>query len=118
MSDVWTKICSFDINAEFVTVGEGAAAAVINKELVETLLLKKLQEIQPGRYIVRNTYWGKVKTTIRFAKHNPCLKQWKFSAATEEMESGKATFELHENEGVCTHESPAFARALPPKGIY
>lgn len=117
MPEKWIKLSSYEITSDFVAINS-EGVAVINKEHVENLLLKKLETFLPGRYIVRDSYWGKSKSTIRFAKHNPCARQWKFTTASEMLHQGKASFDLYRNDGVCTHEEPAFARPLPIKGLW
>lgn len=114
----WNKLGICTINGNLATCNEDGTI-ISDKALVETLLLKELIERFPGRYIVRGSYFGKEKTSIRFVKHHPCQEQWKFSAKTKMLLSGRAAFDLHQTEAKCDHDLESdIARPRPLKSTY
>lgn len=116
MSDTWNKLGSCNIEGKLAVQNQDNTITC-DKPLVELLLLKKLEEIVPGRYIVRGTYWGK-KTTIRFARHYPCEQQWKFSTKTSDLLAGSTSFDIHETEAKCSHTADSvIARPRPLKSM-
>lgn len=115
-ADAWITLGSCTIKGNLAVLTNGDI--ICEKELVESLLLKELTDQIPGRYIVRNSHWGKQKTTIRFAKHNPCQQQWRFSTMTEKLLAATTDFDFHESKAKCDHTQSDIARARPLKSMY
>lgn len=117
-NDLWTKLSSAEV---VVDKSDG-----INRKLqMQKLLLDKLTEVEPGRYILRHTRVGVKSSTLRYTKcdNKDCPRKYKIkvSVAIDEI---VMPYDIFVNNGICNHQvniqgsSQVQPRPLPLKGSF